>query len=149
MLVKDIMTRNVKSISPDTKLQEAAALMCLNRFTSLPVVENDILIGILAERDVLSYLFPRVEEFMEEGMSKVDFESHELDYKKVLPLKAADLMTKGVIFVAPSTPLLKAVAVMARHNLRRIPIAEMGKLVGIVSLGDIHRAIFLESFASR
>jgi CBS domain-containing protein len=149
MLVKDIMTRATKSIRPDTRLQEAAALMCLNRFTTLPITdENDKLIGILAERDVLSYLFPKVGEFMHSGAAKVDFESYELDYKKVLPLKAIDLMTKNVISVSSETPLLKAVATMAKGNLRRIPVVDDGKLVGIVSLGDIHRAIFLKSFAS-
>jgi CBS domain-containing protein len=66
----------------------------------------------------------------------------------VLPLKAIDLMTKNVISVRSETPLLKAVATMAKGNLRRIPVVDDGKLVGIVSLGDIHRAIFLKSFAS-
>jgi CBS domain-containing protein len=57
-------------------------------------------------------------------------------------------MTKNVISVSSETPLLKAVATMAKGNLRRIPVVDDGKLVGIVSLGDIHRAIFLKSFAS-
>lgn len=148
MLIKEVMTRATKSIHPTTKLQEAAALMCLNRFTTLPVVtEDNKLVGILAERDILSYLFPKVEEFMYGGAAKVDFESYEVDYKKVLPLKAVDLMTKKVISVTSDTPLLKAVATMAKANLRRIPVVDNDKLVGIVSLGDIHRAIFIKSFA--
>lgn len=147
MQVKDVMTRSVKSVGPDTKLQEAAALMCLNRFTTLPVVaENDKVVGILAERDILSYLFPKMEEFMGGG-AKVDFELYERDYNKVLPLKATDLMTKKVLSVSSDTPLLKAVATMAKSNLRRIPVIDADKLVGVVSLGDIHRAIFLKSFA--
>lgn len=148
MLVKQIMTRAVRTISPETKLQEVASLMCLNRFSSLPVVaEGDILVGIIAERDILSYLFPKVQDFMD-GMAQVDFEKQEADYKKILPLKAADLMTKGVISIAPDMPLLKAVSVMAKNNFRRVPVAENKKLVGIISLGDIHRAFFLESFSA-
>jgi hypothetical protein len=64
--------------------------MCLNRFSGLPVVEeNDKLVGILAERDVLRYLFPSIKDIMTDGMGSIDFESMEAEYKKVLPLKAA------------------------------------------------------------
>jgi len=147
MLVKEIMTRAVKTITPDTQLQEVASLMCLNRFSGLPVVEgDDKLVGILAERDILGYLFPDIKEVMG-GMSSLDFEGMESDYKKVLPLKVADLMTLKPISVSPDIPILKAVSVMARHNFRRIPVADGEKLVGMISLGDIHRAIFMKSFA--
>jgi len=147
MLVKEIMTRAVKTITPDTKLQEVASLMCLNRFSGLPVVEgDDKLVGILAERDILRYLFPDIKEVMG-GMSSLDFEGMEKDYKKVLPLKVADLMTLKPITVSPDIPILKAVSVMARHNFRRIPVADGEKLAGMLSLGDIHRAIFMKSFA--
>ncbi len=146
MLVKEIMTRAVKTITPDTQLQEVASLMCLNRFSGLPVIEgDDKLVGILAERDILGYLFPDIKEIMG-GMSSLDFEGMEKDYKKVLPLKVADLMSSKPITVSPDIPILKAVSVMARHNFRRIPVAEGEKLVGMLSLGDIHRAIFMKSF---
>lgn len=148
MLVKEIMTRALKTITPNTRLQEVASIMCLNRFSGLPVVEeDDKLVGILAERDVLSYLFPSIGDIMEGGMSRLDFEAMEADYHRVLPLKAADLMKKGVITVTPDEPILKAVSTMARNNFRRIPVADDGKLVGMISLGDIHRAIFMKSFS--
>ncbi|MCK5718548.1 MAG: CBS domain-containing protein [Thiomargarita sp.] len=147
MIVKDIMTKAVKSITPDTRLQEVASIMCLNRFSSLPVVENEELVGVIAERDVLRFLFPSIKDIMG-GISSLDFESLEKDYKKVLPLKTSDLMHTPVIAVDPEIPILKAVSQMARHNFRRIPVAEGNKLVGMISLGDIHRAIFMKSFSS-
>ncbi|NJO17751.1 MAG: CBS domain-containing protein [Thioploca sp.] len=149
MLVKEVMTRAVKTITPETRLQEVASIMCLNRFSGLPVVEeNDKLVGILAERDVLRYLFPSIKDIMTDGMGSIDFEGMEAEYKKVLPLKAADLMNSTVISVNPNMPILKAVSIMAKNNFRRIPVTEENnKLVGMVSLGDIHRAIFMKSFA--
>ena len=115
MLVKEVMTRAVKTITPETRLQEVASIMCLNRFSGLPVVEeNDKLVGILAERDVLRYLFPSIKDIMTDGMGSIDFESMEAEYKKVLPLKAADLMNSTVISVNPNMPILKAVSVMAK-----------------------------------
>jgi len=147
MLVKEIMTRAVKTISPDTRLQEVASVMCLNRFSGLPVVtEDNELLGILAERDILRYLFPDLRELME-GTASIDFEKMETDYKKVLPLKVEEIMTKNVITVSPDIPILKAVSIMAKNNFRRIPVAEENKkLAGVISLGDIHRAIFMKSF---
>ncbi len=147
MLVKEIMTRAVKTVTPETGLQEVASLMCLNRFSGLPVIEGeDTIIGFIAEKDVLGYLFPAVSDIMT-GMSTLDFEAMESDYKKVLPLKTADLMISNVITVDPDMPILRAVSVMARNKFRRIPVAEGRKLVGIISLGDIHRALFMKSFS--
>ncbi|MDM8565523.1 CBS domain-containing protein [Candidatus Halobeggiatoa sp. HSG11] len=149
MLVKEIMTRAVRTINPDTRLTEVASIMCLNRFSGLPVIEtDDIIIGILSEQDVLRYLFPDLEDIMG-GMGTLDFENRETEYKKVLPLKAVDLMTKEPVTVSPDMPILKSVSVMARRNFRRIPVADGNKLVGMVSLGDIHRAIFMQSFSER
>jgi CBS domain-containing protein len=146
MLVKEVMTRAVKTITPETRLQEVASLMCLNRFSGLPVVEGeDDLIGFLAERDILRYLFPDLRDLME-GTASIDFERMEIDYKKILPLKASEIMVKSVITVPPDIPILKAVSIMAKHNFRRIPVAEGKKLAGVISLGDIHRAIFMKSF---
>lgn len=149
MLVKDVMVRAVKVLHPDTNLQEAASLMCLQRFTVLPVADDDEkLIGVLAERDILSFLFPDIKELME-SMGSVNFEDLEQDYKKIFNMKVGDLMHKSVKAVSPDYPILKAVSLMARNNFRRVPVAENGKLVGIISLGDIHRAIFMESFSGQ
>lgn len=145
MLVKDVMTHPVKTIKPDTGLEEVTSLMCLKRYSGLPVVDdNQKLVGFIAERDILRYLFPSIKDIMA-NMEAIDFESMENDYKKVLPLKAADLMIKGVITISPDLPILKAVSIMARNNFRRIPVAEEDKLVGMLSLGDIHRAIFMKN----
>jgi len=147
MLVNEIMTRVVKTITPETRLQEVASIMCLHRFSSLPVVDgNDKLVGILSEQDVLKYLFPTLKDILD-GMLTPDFEAMEADYKKVLSLKSSDLMSSRVITVRPDTPILQSASVMAKNNFRRIPVADVGKLVGMISLGDIHRAIFMKSFS--
>jgi len=147
MLVNEIMTRVVKTITPETRLQEVASIMCLHRLSSLPVVDgNDKLVGILSEQDVLKYLFPTLKDILD-GMLTPDFEAMEADYKKVLSLKSSDLMSSRVITVRPDTPILQSASVMAKNNFRRIPVADVGKLVGMISLGDIHRAIFMKSFS--
>ncbi len=143
MLVKDVMSSGVKAIAPDTKLVEVASLMCLYRYSGLPVVEDGRLVGLIAEKDVLHRLFPSLDDLMEVGgMASVDLDKMMSQYKDVLSLKAEDLMARNVITVSPDMHVLRAATVMVRHKFRRIPVAEGDTLLGMLSLGDVHKAIF-------
>ncbi len=146
MLVKDVMSRTIRSVSPDTSLLEVSSLMCLYRFSGLPVVEDDKLVGFIAEKDVLDRLFPSIEEYME-GTAAMKVDDMQGQYKDLLKLKTADLMARNVITVSPDMHALRAAALMVRHRFRRIPVAEGDKLIGMLSLGDIHKAIFHSSIA--
>lgn len=139
------MTQSVKTGKSDTLIKDIASLMCLNKISGVPVVdENDILIGVLSEKDILKAMFPDVAQVMEEG--KPDFESIEADYTNVLGKNAGDIMTTAVASVTPDMPLLKAASMMCVKNIRRIPVTDNNKkLVGIISIGDVHKAIFQEN----
>jgi len=102
------------------------------------------LIGFIAEKDVLAQLFPSVEDAMS-GMSTIDLHDKVKEYADLMNRKVGDLMTRGARTVSPDMPILKAAIVMANNRFRRIPVAEGDKLVGMLSLGDIHKAIFHKS----
>ncbi len=145
MLVKDIMSQHISTVSGDTNVMEAASLMCLYRYSGLPVVENGELVGLIAERDILAQLFPSLEDAME-GMAKIDFNEKTKQYSSLMSGKVADLMSRNVKTVAPDMPILKAAVIMANNRFRRIPVAdENNQLLGMLSLGDVHKAIFHES----
>lgn len=120
--------------------------MCLDKISGVPVIDdNGELTGILSEKDILQAMFPDVAQIMENGL-KQDYESIESDYKDVLYKSAGELMTQAVASVTPNMPLLKAVSMMCVKNIRRIPVTnEENKLIGIISIGDVHKAIFQES----
>ena len=141
MLVKDIMTHGVRTVQPETPLLEVSSLMCLYRLSGLPVVSGGKLVGFVAEKDVLSRLFPSLSDLME-SMATVDYAAMEAQYKEIMHLKTADIMTARVITVHPDMQVLQAAAAMARHNFRRIPVATGDRLEGMVSLGDVHKALF-------
>ena len=147
MLVQDIMSSSVKSISPDTSLVEVASLMCLYRYSGIPVVEDGKLIGIVAEKDVLHRLFPSLDDLME-NMAVIDLDKMVGQYKDVLSLKVEELMTRNPITVAPDMHVLRAATVMVRHKFRRIPVTDGDALVGMLSLGDVHKAIFHANISS-
>lgn len=142
MQVKDIMNRSVRFVRPDTKVMEVASIMCLYRIPGIPVVEDDRLVGLIAEKDVLHSLFPTIESLMEEGLANVDLDREMAKYKDVLSLPVSDLMTRNPIAVNPDMHALRAATIMVRNRFRRIPVADNGTLVGMLSLGDVHKAIF-------
>ncbi|MEA3640061.1 MAG: CBS domain-containing protein [Lamprobacter sp.] len=144
MKVRDVMSGSVRSVKPDTKIVEVASLMCLFRFHGVPVVDDDNrLIGIIAEKDLLHSLFPTVESLMTEGMHSVDMDRQMGRYGEILEKRVDELMTKHPISVDPDMHVLRAATVMVKHQFRRIPVAEKdGALLGMLSLGDVHKAIF-------
>jgi CBS domain-containing protein len=147
MLVKEVMSRSARSVTPDTSLVEVVSLMCLYRYSGLPVEEDGRLVGIIAEKDVLSRMFPSLDELMS-GMAAIDLDEMMGRYKDVVKLKVSDVMSANPITVPSDMHVLRAAAVMARHKFRRIPVADDGVLTGMLSLGDVHKAIFHANIAS-
>ena len=140
MLVKDIMTCNVYTVKPDTPMREVVSAMTLYRVSGLPVLEGEKLVGFIAEKDVLHKMFPSLEDSFNIGQS-IDFEEMENEYASILGMEVSKLMTTGVIGVAADMPILKATSVMVRNRFRRIPVIDGDKLLGMMSLGDVHKAI--------
>jgi len=88
-------------------------------------------------------MFPDMKKIAEEG--RPNFEEMEKGYADTLGLVAGDIMTKTVSSVTSDMPIMKAASLMCINNIRRIPVADNNKLVGIVSIGDVHKAIFQSS----
>jgi CBS domain-containing protein len=147
MLVQDIMTTAVKTANPDTLVREVALIMCFQKISGMPVVDNDNnIVGMISEKDILWGMFPDLQDVMG-GVGTVDFEQLERDYHDVQSQKVSRLMTTRIYTVEPGWPVLKAASMMFRHRIRRIPVAVGGKLIGIVSVGDVHKAIFQRDLA--
>lgn len=148
MLVKDIMTTKIRTVTSDQKLGEVASLMCLYRYSGIPVVDDGKLVGIVAEADVLGRMFPKLEDLMG-GMSKVNYDEQVKQYSDVVHLRVGDVMSRSVMTVRPDMHILQAASAMVSRKFRRIPVADGGILVGMVSMGDVHKAIFQASLATK
>jgi len=142
MKVEEIMSRSPRTVSPDTNLLEVVSLMCLYRYSGLPVMDDGKMVGFIAEKDVFHRLFPTLEEMMSDGFNSIDFDELMGRYKDVVNLNVADLMANSVITVTPEQHILQAATIMVKHKFRRIPVASGDELRGMLSLGDIHKAIF-------
>lgn len=146
MIVSDIMTTGVKTAYADTPVKEIANTMCFNKISGLPIVDkDDKIIGIVSEKDLLKRMFPDMATIAAEG--RPNFEEMEKGYSDTLQLVADDIMTTPVSSVSPDMPIMKAASLMCINNIRRIPVAENDVIVGIVSIGDVHKAIFQSSLS--
>ncbi len=82
-------------------------------------------------------------------MGTVNYDDLMADYAKVVNLSVKDVMTPTVITIRPDMHILQAASMMVGRKFRRIPVAEGTNLVGMVSLGDVHKAIFQIALATK
>ena len=147
MIVQDIMSTNVKTVTVDQPVKDIAIMMVMDHISGAPVVDGDNnLVGIISEKDILQHMFPKLEEVMSD--THFDFENMESNYKDAMNYKIGDIMTKDVASIDLEMPCLKAASTMWLRKFRRIPVTSQGKLAGNVSIGDVHRAIFKSCMTS-
>jgi CBS domain-containing protein len=145
MRVKEIMTKEVISVSADTNAQEALELLQKMQISGLPVIENKKLVGMFTEKGVLSAILP---SYVEKVGSFVYQDNPKTVKKKISALgslKVKDVMRKEVVTVDEDTGLCEVARIMLTQRARRIPVFNKAKdVVGIVSRGDIVKALFGE-----
>jgi len=143
MIVADIVTRNIISVSPDASVEEAIKLMLANRISGLPVVNAaGEVVGVVTEGDFLRRTEtgtvrhrPRWLELLL-GPGKLAEE-----YVTSHTRKVKDVMTDKVIGIEESADLGAAVELMERHRIKRLPVFRQGKLCGIVSRASLLQAL--------
>lgn len=144
MKVKNIFQKKVGSITPNATLSDAARFIFGHDYKGLPVVEGPRkkLVGFITDQDITSQLFPSIQELMEDYVHERDFEAMEKRVKSVLAKKVKDVMSKKVISMHVDEPVLKAEAIMKLKDISRLPVVDSkGNLIGIISKGDIFRAL--------
>ncbi len=136
---KDIMTTPVHTVRPGDPLEKVVGLMCRHRVSGVPVVEGEgRLVGLISERHIIHAMVPGNGD----GPKGGDGEPAGGQLKDVREFLARDVMVTKVITANPETEFLRLASIMALQKIRRIPIVKGDMLVGIVSHGDVSRAIF-------
>ena len=146
MKVSKVMSHGSISCKSGDTLHDATQKMVMRRCGSLPVVADDDdskLIGIITIRDTMLPLYPNFGEYLHDANTARDFEEMEENYKRVMCIKVQEVMTPNPMTVPSDMPVLKAASFMGLKNLRRLPVEDDGKLVGMVSIGDINRGLYI------
>jgi len=118
MNIRDVMTPNPRTLSPEDSIQNAARIMRDEDTGAVPVVENGRVLGMVTDRDIVIRL---VAEGGDASSAKV-----------------RDAMSERLTTIDPDQDLDEAMRLMADHQVRRLPVCEEdGRLVGMLSLGDV------------
>ncbi|HEY7469430.1 MAG TPA: CBS domain-containing protein [Acidimicrobiia bacterium] len=138
MKLRDLMTRDVITIGPDASLKEAARRMIEAGVSGLPVTEgdDDRLVGIITEADFVATEADRRRK-RRAGLLRFIYKESEIPSEARV---IRDVMSTDLIVLSPEADHAEAARLMERARVKRIPVVEEGRLVGLVSRSDIIRA---------
>jgi CBS domain-containing protein len=143
MKAADVMVSNVVTVGVNASIGEVATILLNNNISGAPVVgEKGELVGIVSEGDLMQR--PEIGTIKRHSWW-LELLSNEravaTEYIKSHSRKVADVMTRNVITAKPDTPLGDIAAMLERNRIKRVPIVQEGKLVGIVSRANILQAL--------
>ena len=141
MQAQDVMTTVVATIDAGATVQEAAKLMLERRISALPVMDRkERVAGVISEGDLVR----RTELGTGTARSwwlQLLTDNAAQDYLKTHGTSVSDVMTRPAVSVRRATPLHEVARLMEKHRIKRVPVLEAGRLVGIVSRADLVRRL--------
>ncbi|WP_206811943.1 CBS domain-containing protein [Paradesulfitobacterium ferrireducens] len=117
MKVRDIMTSEVQCATPNSTLMDVAKMMKQEDIGSVPVCEQDRLLGMVTDRDIVIRAVAM---------------GHDVN-----SMKASEVMSKNVTTIGADADIHEAADLMSSKQIRRLPVVEQGILIGIIALGDL------------
>lgn len=134
MLVKEVMTDRIKTVSPDQSLSDVRSVFEDEGFRHLPVMGNDGLVGIITHTDLMRVTYGA-------HIAEADFEVNNLILESTTVEEA---MSKDVLTIDPDSDLKEAARIMRKYKVGCVPVVENGGLVGLVTTTDVLSA-FIET----
>jgi CBS domain-containing protein len=139
MKARDIMVPHVITVQPDLDVKAVANTLVANGISAVPVVAIDgSIVGIISEGDLMRRIVAGAEH-KRSGWLEIFSSPEQLmaEFAKSHGRKAADVMTRQVISVDPDTSLQEIANLLEKHGIKRVPVIEKGRLVGIVSRANL------------
>jgi CBS domain-containing protein len=128
MRIKDVMSSPVMTVTPTTRIKQAAAMLVRHGFNAVPVVDNGELVGIVSEADLLPL------------ESSPDPRAHVLRWPPLVgstPQLVGEVMTREVLALPPDADAADAARLMLDNGVKSIPVVLGGRVVGIVTRRDL------------
>jgi CBS domain-containing protein len=143
MLVKDMMTRNVITVTPEHTLKQVGALLREKRISGIPVVDEEgRVIGIVTLTDMLRIL-DRIYRWREMERKFPELKFSDMFEKEKGEAKVSDIMSKVVFTMEEDKPIERVMEMMFNRGVHTIPIVDKeGKLVGVIGKRDLIYACF-------
>lgn len=132
--VKDLMTRELLTVAPNTTIREAAEILATEHVSGAPVVHAGRPLGMISARDLLEFIaaLPADPEAVTGGLDHGILDDHTVE----------EAMTRGPLTsIGPDAPASRAAELMQAEDVHRLPVVEDGKLVGIITTTDLVKAV--------
>ncbi len=144
--VKDIMTRALITVSPETEIVHATKLLLENHINGVPVTdETGKLVGILCQSDLIAQQkklpTPSFFRLLNGLIPMTSMKQIEKQVQKIAATTVAQAMTPNPVTVQPDTGIEEVAALMVDKNFHTIPVMDEGKIVGILGKEDILRTL--------
>ena len=143
---RDIMTKEILTVYPDTEIIQAAKLMLDKHISGLPVVDKEgHLKGIICQSDLMAQQrkipLPSFFILLDSAISLTSPQQIENEVRKMSAVKVSEAMTPDPITVDPETGLEEIATLMVKHNIHTVPVLDRSWLVGIIGKEDILRTL--------
>jgi CBS domain-containing protein len=146
LTAKDIMTKDVVTVKPDTSIEELSTLLVSNEISGVPVVDADgAIVGIVTEHDLISrnkrLHIPTVVSFLDAVIYLESSKKFAEDVKRLTATKVGDICAKKVVTITEDTTLTDIATLMSEKKVHLLPVVASGKIVGIVGKRDVVKAV--------
>ena len=146
LTAKDIMTRDVVTVKPETSLEELASLLVKNEISGAPVLDDaGSLFGIVTENDLISrnkrLHIPTVVSFLDAAIYIESSRKFEEEVKRMAATKVGDICIRKVVTITGETTVVDIATIMAEKKVHLLPVIEGGKVIGIVGKRDMVKAV--------
>ena len=147
---KDIMTKKLITVSPETEIVHATKLLLENHINGVPVTdETGKLVGILCQSDLIAqqkkFPVPSFFTLLDGLVPLTSMKYLESQVQKIAAITVAQAMTSNPVAVRPDTSIEEVAALMVDNNFHTIPVVQKGELVGIIGKEDILRTLIPRS----
>ncbi|MGD8385746.1 MAG: CBS domain-containing protein [Desulfobacteraceae bacterium] len=147
--VREVMTREPVTVSPETEIAEAARLLLDKRINGIPVVDRGgTLVGILCQSDLITqqkkFPIPTVFTLLDGLIPLGSMKSLDREVQKITATRVADAMTPDPVTVDPDTDLAEVASLMVDRKFHTIPVVEGDELVGVIGKEDVLRTLMRE-----
>jgi CBS domain-containing protein len=143
---KDIMKKELLTVSPETRVTDAAKILLEKHINGLPVVDDEgRLVGIICQSDLVAQQMrmpvPSVFNLLD-GLIPIGLPAtFEKEVKKIAAIKVSEAMSTKPVTVTPETGLEEIATLMVSRNFHSLPVLEEGRLVGIIGKEDVLRTL--------
>ena len=146
LTAKDIMTKDVVTVTPDTSIEELSTLLVSNEISGAPVVNAEgAIVGMVTENDLISrnkrLHIPTVVSFLDAVIYLESSKKFSDDVKRLTATKVGDICAKKVVTITEDTTLTDIATIMSEKKVHLLPVVSSGKVVGIVGKRDVVKAV--------